>query len=225
MELKLSIQLNPNLYLRDPESSDLGRRIVRVGIDLMYRMGLESFTFKKLAEEIKTTEASIYRYFENKHRLLQYIVAWYWNYLEYLVLFKINNLTDTSEKIHKIIDLLVGDLDESLTKFDFDSQALYNIVISESAKAYLSKDVDDNNSVQLYKPYKDLCSRIAAVIIEHNAAYPYPHSLSSTLVETAHTQHFFMQHLPRLTDFGTTKDEQQIKMYLTHLVFSSIDKQ
>ena len=38
---------------------------------------VEEFTFRKLAQKINTTEASVYRYFENKHRLLIYILAWY----------------------------------------------------------------------------------------------------------------------------------------------------
>jgi len=37
----------------------------------------EFFTFKKLAEEINSTEASIYRYFENKHLLLLFLMNWY----------------------------------------------------------------------------------------------------------------------------------------------------
>ncbi len=106
MELKLSIRLNEKLFLRDPESSDLGRRILKSGIELIHKLGFEAFTFKKLAEEIHTTEASIYRYFENKHRLLLYIVTWYWSYLEYQVVFNINNLLDSETKIRRVLDLL-----------------------------------------------------------------------------------------------------------------------
>jgi AcrR family transcriptional regulator len=224
MELKLSIKLNEKLYLRDPESSDLGKRIVRHGITMINNLGIESFTFKKLAEEIKTTEASIYRYFENKYRLLQYIVAWYWNYLEYLVMFNINNMSDAEAKLRRVIDLLVSEHDASLGAADFDTKALYNIVISESTKAYLSKSVDDDNSMQLFKPYKDLCARLATLITEFNPDYPYPRSLSSTLVEAAHFQQFFMHHLPRLTDFGHIKSDAAVKGFLEHLIFSAIKK-
>lgn len=223
MELKVSIKLNEKLYLRDPESTELGKRIVKQGIILIHELGLESFTFKKLAEEIKTTEASIYRYFENKHRLLQYIIVWYWSYLEYMVIYKINNLTDTETKIKKVIELLVVGVDVSLGAMDFDSEALFDIIISESSKAYLSKGVDDDNSTHIYMPYKELCARIANLISEQNPNYPYPHSLASTLIETAHFQHFFMQHLPRLTDFrDDQKDPQNIQLYLEQLVFSSL---
>lgn len=224
MELKLSIRLSENLYLRDPESTDLGRRIIKSGVEMIHRLGFEAFTFKKLGDEIKTTEASIYRYFENKHRLLLYIVAWYWNYLEYQVIFSINNIDDTEEKIKRVIDLLTHELDETLGTIDFDKKALYNIVVNESSKAYLLKDVDTYNTAMLFKPYKDLCARIATLFLEYNPDYKYPHSLASTVVEAAHFQHFFQEHLPRLTDFGTDKNPQAVKAFLEHIVFSAIKK-
>ena len=222
MELKLNIKLNDKLFLRDPDSTELGRRIIQQSILMIHELGIETFTFKKLAEAIKTTEASVYRYFENKYRLLQYIVTWYWTFMEYLVLFHVNNIENPKAKILKIIELLVGAPDSTIGAVGFDTQALYAIVISESTKVYLNKNVDDDNSVQLFKPYKDLCARIAVLISDYNPSYKHPRSLSSTLVETAHFQHFFMQHLPRLTDFEGNQDPELIKAFLTHLTFSAI---
>ena len=77
----IQIQLNDNLYLRDPQETELGRNIVNNSIELIDEIGFEKFTFKKLATKIESTEASIYRYFENKHRLLIYLIAWYWNWI------------------------------------------------------------------------------------------------------------------------------------------------
>lgn len=222
MELKISIRLNEKLYLRDPESSDLGQRILKNGIEMIHRLGFESFTFRKLGEEIHTTEASIYRYFENKHRLLLYIITWYWNYLEYQVIFNINNMTVTQDKISRVIDLLTHELDDSLGQIEFNHKALYDIVISESSKAYLSKEVDNNNSDALFKPYKDLCERIASLFSEYNPTYPFPHSLASTVIEAAHFQHFFAQHLPRLTDINHKNNNYTIKGFLENLVFSTL---
>ncbi len=93
MELQLRIKMNEKLYLRDPESTELGRRIVKEAIVMIEALGFEEFTFQKLAEAVGTTEASVYRYFENKHRLLVYIIAWYWTWMEYLVVYNINNLS------------------------------------------------------------------------------------------------------------------------------------
>jgi len=87
MDYSLSFKVNEKIYIRDPEGTEMGKQIVKHAIDQIYSLGFEQFTFKKLAAEMGTTEATIYRYFENKHRLLLYILNWYWSYLEYLVVF------------------------------------------------------------------------------------------------------------------------------------------
>jgi AcrR family transcriptional regulator len=175
MNLQISIQPNLKLALRDPEGSALGRKIIREGIKLMHTLGYEQFTFKKLAEVIDSTEASIYRYFENKHRLLLYFLTWYWNYVEYQCMVSLHNLNDPAVKIKKIIEILTGSLPSWSDTSDIDKAALQEIVIAESSKAYLTKEVDDINSLQLFKPYKDLCRHIAQVFSEYNPQYPYTH--------------------------------------------------
>ena len=220
MKLQIQIKMNENLYLRNPEQTELGKNIIKHGIQLIHKMGFESFTFKKLAEDIGTTEAGVYRYFENKHRLLLYFVTWYWSYLEYNVVFNINNMTNPEEKIRRVLDLLTHELDDSLGTVDFDKKALYNIVINESNKVYLSKDVDENNSAQLFKPYKDLCARIADLFSAYNPNYSYAHSLASTVIEAAHFQYFFAQHLPRLTNVKSKDDTSTIIEFLEQMVFA-----
>ena len=100
MELHFRIKMNEKLYLRDPDLSVLGKKIVKHGLELIIKLGFENFTFKKLALDIDTTEASIYRYFENKHRLLTYLVSWYWSYTEQKMNYHINNL--------KLLNILRG---------------------------------------------------------------------------------------------------------------------
>jgi AcrR family transcriptional regulator len=224
MQFQIRIQPSDRLVLRDPEETPLGRSIIRQGLTLMHHLGYEHFTFKKLADEIHTTEASIYRYFENKHRLLLYFLNWYWNFLQYLVNFSTQNMTNPQQKIEKVIELLVRVLPEGLESSGFDKRAIYEIVIAESSKTYLSRDVDKNNEVHLFKPYKDLCAHIAELFIEQNPDYPYPKSLASSLIELAHIQYYFMMHLPRLTDFSTNKSEDRILEFLNHFVFSALAK-
>ncbi len=224
MQFMIRIKPNDNLVLRDPEDTKLGRNIIRQGLVLMYEIGYEQFTFKKLALEIQTTEASIYRYFESKHRLLLYLCNWYWNFLEYLVMFSLQNMTNPHDKIQKIIELLVCELPNDLDNSGLDKKALYEIVIAESSKAYLTREVEKINQSELFKPYKDLCERIALVIQDYNAQYAYPHSLASTLVEMAHLQYFFMQHMPRLTDFRENKKASNVVAFLEDLVFNTIQK-
>lgn len=228
MEYSVHVRMNERLFLRDPESSELGRKIVRQGILLFAEIGLEEATFRKLAERMNTKEASIYRYFENKHRLLVYLVAWYWQWLEYQVIFQTNNLTDPRQKLERILQLLLlkgisYETDQEKINDGINLRALHNIVICEASKAYLTHHVTEDNRQQLFKPYKDLCARVAAIILEQRPGYPFARSLASSLIEMAHYQSFFMEHLPSLTDFGVSKDEHQLLSFLRHLLFAALD--
>jgi hypothetical protein len=222
MDFQLSFKVNEHIYLRDPESSELGKQIVKNAIDLIYELGFEHFTFKKLATKMSTTEASIYRYFENKHRLLLYILNWYWSYMEFLVDFTIQNIQDPKEKLIKIITLFTQSLPESVGQLDYNKSYLNQIVLSESSKVYLIKEVKEINSYQVFKPYKDLCNKISEVMLSLNPTYAYSRSLSSTLIETAHSQQYFSKNLPRLTDVSNTKEEEFVFNFLSQLVFSAL---
>ena len=222
MNLQISIQPSLKLALRDPESSALGRKIVREGILLMSQLGYEQFTFKKLAETVDSTEASIYRYFENKHRLLLYFLTWYWNYVEYQAVVSLQNLDNPEVKIKKIIEILTADLPNWADSSGINKSALQEIVIAESSKAYLTKEVDAINREQLFKPYKDLCQHIGNVFKTYQPDYPYPRSLASTVVEMAQFQPYFMEHLPALTDFGGKRDGAKVAAFLENLVFATL---
>ena len=222
MDFQLSFKVNEHIYLRDPESSELGKQIVKNAIDLIYELGFEHFTFKKLAAKMSTTEASIYRYFENKHRLLLYILNWYWSYMEFLVDFTIQNIQDPKEKLIKIITLFTQSLPESVGQLDYNKSYLNQIVLSESSKVYLIKEVKEINSFQVFKPYKDLCNKVSEVMLSLNPTYAYSRSLSSTLIETAHSQQYFSKNLPRLTDVSNTKEEEFVFNFLSQLVFSAL---
>ena len=222
MDFQLSFKVNEHIYLRDPESSELGKQIVKNAIDLIYELGFEHFTFKKLAAKMSTTEASIYRYFENKHRLLLYILNWYWSYMEFLVVFTIQNIQDPKEKLIKIITLFTQSLPESVGQLDYNKSYLNQIVLSESSKVYLIKEVKEINSYQVFKPYKDLCNKISEVMLNLNPSYTFSRSLSSTLIETAHSQQYFSKNLPRLTDVANQKEEEFVFNFLSQLVFNAL---
>lgn len=223
MSWQIQIQLNEKLFLRDPTLSEVGRKIVNQGAIMMDKLGLEDFTFKKLATKLKTNESSIYRYFENKHRLLIYLVDWYWRWLEYLVIIHTNNITDPFKKIDIILNILMLNVEGDLAGgVELEKQVLHQLVIKEGSKSYLTNHVTEDNKHQFFKPYKDLCARIANVFLEINPKYKYSRSLTSTALEMAHYQYFFMKNLPRLTDFGHAKDEQEIINFLRHLILSSL---
>lgn len=222
MDFQLKFSVNDKLFVRDPENSDIGRQIVKSSIDLIYKLGFEQFTFKKLAAEIGSTEATVYRYFENKHRVLLYIMNWYWSYMEFLVDFKLQNIKDKKMQLRLIVDLLTHELPESSGKLDYNKKILNHIVIAESSKAYLVKDVSEINKEAAFKPYKDLCAKISEVIKSYNPKYKYPKSLSATLIETSHQQQYFSAYLPRLTDSTQKNRDNFTAEFLEDLLFKVI---
>ncbi len=224
MKLQFHITMNEALFLRNPETSDLGKNILQHSVLLIHQNGFEAFTFKKLAEQIGTTETGIYRYFENKHKLLVYITAWYCCWLEFQIQYQTNNIKDPVVKLKRVINLLAKAAEDDEQTSYMDEGLLHQIVIAEGSKAYLTKQVSEDNKQQFFKPYKDLCATIGTFISECNPKYKYPRSLASTIIEMAHFQNFFMNNLPSLTDFGKKKEEAEIVAFLNDLVFSSLKK-
>ena len=224
MELQLQIKMNEKLFLRNPEQSELGKKIILHSIELIHENGFESFTFKKLADHIGTTEAGVYRYFENKHRLLIYITAWYWSWLEYRVAVQTANINDPVLKLKRVIKLLATTIEDDIKTTYLNESILHQIIITEGSKSYLTKKVSEDNKNHLFKPYKDLCAKIGEIILECNPDYKFPKSLSSTIIEMAHFQNFFMNNLPALTDFGDNIDESRIVAFLEDLVFSGLHR-
>jgi AcrR family transcriptional regulator len=131
MQLNLRIQMNESLYLRDPESTELGQRIILNSIELINELGFEGFTFKKLGEYMGTTEASIYRYFENKHRLLTYLVSWYWSWLEYRIIILTQNMNDSREQLNRVVELLSRKIKDDISTTYINEELLQNIVIAD----------------------------------------------------------------------------------------------
>lgn len=224
MAVSISVKQSTKLYLRNPEESELGKKIISESIILIAKLGFEEFTFKKLAAAIKSTEASIYRYFENKHKLLIYLISWYWAWIEYQIDYQTNNITDPEKKIRIIIRIIA----EISSKDDpnsphIDESQLHKIVIAESAKAYLTKNVDSENKAGLFANYQSLCKTISDIILEVNPKFPYPRAMASNLIETAHEQIFFSKHLPGLSDVPTTKtDYSRISEFLELIFFSTV---
>ena len=220
MAVTIQIKLNEKLYLRDPQDTKLGRKIIEHSILLIDEIGFEDFTFKKLADRITSTEASVYRYFENKHLLLLYLLCWYWEWVKFRIEFHTLNITDSNQKLQIAIDTII---DSALANpsIDFvDESVLHRIVISEGAKSYRTKMIDKENQQGLFTTYKALCKTLADLIAEINPAYPYPRALSSTLLEMSNDHVFFARHLPSLTEVEIEKDDfSQTKKLLSDFAF------
>lgn len=196
----IRILVNDSVYIKDPDTTDLGRNMVQQGIELIDELGFEAFTFKKLGQKIGSPESTIYRYFENKHRFLLYITSWYWAWLEYRLVIATANINDPEKCLSKAINLLTLPVQEDSDFAHINEVKLNRIVISESIKAYHTRKVDAENKQGCFSGYTDLVKRVSEMILEVNANYEYPNMLVSTLIEGAHQQTYFSEHLPSLTD-------------------------
>ncbi|RPD48439.1 TetR/AcrR family transcriptional regulator [Hymenobacter sediminis] len=222
MSASLRIEVNCKLYLRDPQETELGRRMIAESVRLIDEIGLEHFTFRKLAQRMQSTEASLYRYFENKYRLLGYLVSWYWAWLRFQIRFHTHNVPAAALRLRLILGILTRAHRDDPTTTELDEAALYRIVVRESSKAYLTHEVDEDNQAGLFREYKYLVADIAGVVQELSPAYAYPHALISTVVEAAQKQLFFARHLPSLTDTSADATEQRIYRFLEGLLFGAL---
>lgn len=220
----LSFKLNEHLYVRDPQHTALGQNIINNSVELIDRLGFEQFTFKKLADEIESTEASVYRYFENKHRLLHYLIAWYWSWIEYRIEFSTSNISDPEEKLRGCLRVITEEK-KTDPAFDFvNEEALHRIVVAELDKTYLTKWVDNDNQEGLFLGFKSLCRKIGEIILSVNPAYAFPHSLASSLLLTAKQQLFFSEHLPSLTNLNKDKVHESLYSFLETVAFGAIKR-
>ncbi len=217
------IQIGERVFTKDPSTSELGKKIIEHSINLIDILGFEAFTFAKLAEKIGCSEASIYRYFENKHKLLVYHLTWYWRWLEYRLTLATANIKAPEERLRIAIRVLTSPLEQEPRIEKVDKAALYRIVIAESQKVYLTRNVDEDNKQGLFLSYKSLCKKAAGIVHEINPDYLYPTALISTIVESSYDQRYFAQHLPSLTEIGKDK-EDHITEFLTDLVFKALKK-
>ena len=216
----VKIAVNEKTYVKDPESSDLGKRIVEHGISLISEMGFEKFTFRKLGTRIGSNESSIYRYFENKHKFLIYLTSWYWGWKEYQLVLTTNSIQDEALKLEKALEVLTEPVEEDSSFSHIDEVALYQIVINEYSKSFLTKEVDRENKEGYFEIYKRMVGRLGEMIQAVQPGYAYAGSLASTVMEGSLYQHFLMDHFPSLTD---CTDDRSLFDYLRHLVFSSLN--
>lgn len=200
----LKIQINSKLFVKDPETSSLGKKIIQESVLLINEIGFDHFTFKKLGKKIGSNESSIYRYFESKHKLLVYLSSWYWGWMEYRLVFSISNQTDSWEKLKKAVSIITEKVEDDQNTAHINESVLNRIIIAEFTKTFHTKEVDEENKEGFYFIYKRVINRITAIINEVNPEYDYAKSLASSIVEGALHQHFLREHMKTITNCNET---------------------
>jgi len=217
----IKIQVNPKTYVKDPETSDLGKKIIQNSILLIDEIGFEEFTFKKLGEKIGSNESSIYRYFENKHKLLVYLSSWYWAWIEYRLVFSTNNIENKIEKLKKAIAIVTETIEDDSVTEHINEAILNKIIIEEFTKTLHSKQVDEENKEGFFLIYKQVNYRIERMILDINPNYPYSKSLVSSIIEGALHQHFLKNHLKTITNCN---EKVSASDFYIHLIENLLNK-
>lgn len=193
-------------YLKDPQGSDLGIKIIKESIELMEEIGIEDFTFKKLSIRIESTEASVYRYFESKHQLLLYLYSWYWGWKMVEIDRATHFITTDFDKLITAMNLLIQQENKAAFAFSFSYEKLRNLIEKEGIKSFLTKKVDDENQIGAFDNYKKLVALLSSWVVATKKDFQFPNMLITTIIEGAHLQHFFGNHLQRLTNHSDTND-------------------
>lgn len=217
----LTLTIPANIYIKDPQSSKLGRRILEYSIQLIKQEGLDKFTFKKLADEINSNESSVYRYFENKHMLMLYLISWYWGWLEYKLVFRINNIENEKKVLERAITAITETPLKDETFGFINEEELHHIIVQEYSKAFHTIDVDQENKNGYFVIYRRLVERLSEIISSYNPSYSYPLTLANTIVQGSLKQNFLHRHFKQLSDFKES-DKEPITQFFQHLTFKSL---
>jgi AcrR family transcriptional regulator len=199
-QINITININDSIYLRDPLETILGKKILEHAIILIAEIGFEELNFKKLAKSMESTEASVYRYFENKYKLLSYLVAWYWDFMHFMVLMDIRNVNNPRSKLLQAITTLVNSLDSAMTPSYIDQGKLHLVVVENATKVYHTKKVDALNKEGYYVNYKKIVKTLSQIILEVDNNFEYPIARATNLIEQSLNNEYYIEHLPSLTD-------------------------
>ncbi len=200
----ISIAINEKLFVKNPETSTLGKKIIENSILLIEEIGFENFTFKKLGERIGSNESSIYRYFESKHKLLLYLSSWYWGWIEYKLVFATNNILIPLDRLKRAITIVTEKIEDDYATTHINESVLNKIIVAEFTKTLLTKEVDEENKEGFFLVYKRVINRLIEMIKDINEDYPFAKSLASSIVEGALHQHFLKDHLKTITNCNET---------------------
>jgi len=221
-QINISVDINEGIFLRDPLQTKLGKKIIEHAIILINEIGFEELNFKRLATSMESTEASIYRYFENKYKLLSYLVSWYWDFMHFVVLMDVRNIKDPKDKLIQAITTLVNSLDTVMTPSYIDQTKLHIVVVENATKVYHTKKVDTLNKEGYYVNYKKIVKTLSDLILEIDNNFKYPKALATNLIELSLNNEYYIEHLPSLTDIKNKKVDARLET--TKMIEYMIDK-
>lgn len=215
--LNIQVKVDKRLYVNDPFNSDLGRKIIAEGTVQLNQIGVEKFTFRKLAKKTSCTEAAVYRYFENKYKLLNYIISWYYGWLEYHIVFTVNQKEEPSEKIDKLIELLTEPVETDPNVKDISNKDVHELVIRENIKVIHTVITDEELDKQGYSfAFNNIINRIQSLLEQLSCDPKTSRSLASFIFFQSQQMSFLSRHRKTLVN----NDHEGFKKYIADMVKS-----
>lgn len=211
------VKVNSGIYLKDPDTSAIGRAMVREGLVMMESIGLDQFTFKKLSEQIGSPESSLYRYFENKVNLLFYLLSAYWSWQEYRVVMSVLNMAPGKKKVHKAIEVILSTPDEQAQLDELPLAVLYRLAERESIRVFVQNNAAHAFPPEFFHSFDRLHGRFVTMLKEINPDYSCSEALISVLLDAIHLQKYFRRAGTTRTDLPDGTPEQAD--FFFHLLF------
>jgi len=220
MARSITISVSSDTYLRNPLDTELGRNIISHGIDLMSETGFQCFNFKQLASSMKSTEASVYRYFENKHMLLVYLTSWYWEYLDYLIMLNTRNVDDSKKRLRIAIKTIVDGANDDKQVDYINIKRLHKIIVEQSSKVTHSKKLLNCNKPNLFVNFEHLNDNLSKMILSCDPEFKYPSALATNLLKMAIDHTYYAEHLCTVTEITNCMDtkKNQLEEMLLYFV-------
>jgi AcrR family transcriptional regulator len=201
----IELQIPNCLFQKNPRETEIGNKLVETATHLIAQLGLEQFTIKKLALETGCTEATVYRYFENKHQLMLYIMNIFWGWQEYLLVFSTQNIHNESEKMKRAIALLANP-DFGFLPYRKFANSVLLAAINEGVKIHIIRNLKDEIENGSMAAYRNLAQRIAGLIKSFDKTYAYPHALAMQLMDAAIHQQFCHRYLRGVSEAALNKE-------------------
>jgi AcrR family transcriptional regulator len=203
----VSLVFDKGLYTKDPMSSAIGQEIIRQSVEMISETGLDQFTFKKLAQQLHSTESTVYRYFQNKHQLATYLASYHWSQMEWRIAFATANIDNDQIRFENALKELCKWVKDDLESTYINEAKLQRMVLVSGFNTFLPLELGKTEKMAYTSSYNHLCGRIAQILIKSHRQCKYPEALATTIVESVHHQMYLQLHTPHLTDIKS-KDQQ-----------------
>lgn len=224
MSVHIDIDISKNLSIKDPFSSELGKKIVLNGLSLINHYGFEDFNFKKLAVACSTTEASVYRYFNNKVQLLAFLTAYYWNWTEYLTEQYCSVAKSPKNKLSILVNIICNNELDPGNINGISYTDLHQLITCEWQKLIYNKETKLIPANAAFEDYKRFKKMAAVILTDINKNIKEPQAIITTLIIAANTQLFFSKKFQSLSSIQQPSKSKIVQfIYTTALKLTNHD--